>query len=157
MSSNKKSINIYKSSLLFERTEEEKNDINKSWARSDQAFFAAGACHILAFAFIKKFPDKNFKIYYIKPIQNFSGSHVFVSDGIWAFDHNGWTKRAELIEQTKIAYQAKYSGWDFELIQIYNLESLCRDNYHRLPEQYAELPWDRAFRYIEKINQNPEQ
>lgn len=44
---------MYKPSYLFDRTDEEKIDQFKSWARDDQAFFASGACHILAELFVQ--------------------------------------------------------------------------------------------------------
>lgn len=150
---------MYKTSLLFERTVEEKRDIFKSWARDDQAFFAAGACHILAELFVQLHSQENFKMIYIKPAVGHSGNHVYASNGTWAFDHNGWTLESELLLITEKAYKAKYDGWSYERIVIEptsnSLEKFCKENNHRLPWQYPELPWRRAYEYIKRFDPTP--
>lgn len=149
----------YKPSLLFDRTPEQKRDIFAAWARDDQAFFAAGACHILADLFLQMHQGQGFKMIFIKPVEGFPGAHVYASDGTWAFDHNGWTKEAELVAVTKKAYQAVYPGWKCQKIvieySITSLEDFCKANTHRLPWQFAYLPWERAFNYINKFENNP--
>lgn len=143
---------MYKPSLLFERTPEEYRDPFLSWQRDDQPFFAAGACHILAELFIQLHPDQNFTMIHIKPGEGFSGNHVYASDGTWAFDHNGWTLESDLLEATTAAYTKKYPGWHYERVNIEptgeSLEKFCKANNHRLPWQYAHLPWERAYNYI---------
>jgi hypothetical protein len=47
---------------MFDRTDEEKRNIFKSWARDDQSFFASGACHILAELFVQLHRHENFKM-----------------------------------------------------------------------------------------------
>jgi hypothetical protein len=42
---------MYQPGIVFKRTPEERADIFLAWKRDDKAFFAAGACHILAFLF----------------------------------------------------------------------------------------------------------
>lgn len=100
----------YKPSLLFDRTPEEKRDIFKSWARDDQAFFAAGACHILADLFVQLHMNEDFKMVFIKPAEGFPGNHVYASDSVWAFDHNGWTKEENLLRETQKSLRDKISG-----------------------------------------------
>lgn len=150
---------MYKPSLQFERTPKEMKDIFKSWERSDQAFFAAGACHILADLFMQMHPRENFKMVHIKPLGGFPGNHAYVSNDEWAFDHNGWTKESELLETTEAAYRAKYPEWEYERIIIKHsatsLEDFCRENNHRLPWQYAYLPWERAYECIAKFDNKP--
>jgi hypothetical protein len=41
----------YKTSLLFDRTLRKRKDPFLSWQREDRAFFASGACHVLATLF----------------------------------------------------------------------------------------------------------
>ena len=150
---------MYKPSYLFDRTEEEKRDMFKSWARSDQAFFASGACHILAEVFVQLHQHENFKMIHIKPAPGFKGNHVYASNGEWAFDHNGWTKEAELLEVIETAYRERYPGWSYERITIEptatSLEDFCKANNHRLPWQYAYLPWARANSYIATFDTRP--
>lgn len=150
----------YKPSLLFDRTTEEKRDMFKSWRRDDQAFFAAGACHILAELFVQLHMHEGYRMIYIKPDVGFPGNHVYASDGIWAFDHNGWTREDELIMVTEKAYEARYPGWKYQRIVIEPsltaLEDFCKANNHRLPWQYAYLPWERARLYIDRFGDSPQ-
>lgn len=150
---------MYQPSLLFERTPEERHDIFKSWARDDQAFFASGACHILADMFVQLHQHDGYCMIYIKPNHGFPGSHVYASNGTWAFDHNGWTKECELLETTEQAYQQRYPGWSYtkHIIEPASdaLEKFCKANNHRLPWQFAYLPWERAYSYIKRYNENP--
>lgn len=150
---------MYKPSLLFDRTPEEKKDPFLFWQREDQPFFAAGACHILADLFAQMHKDENFKMIYIKPRKGLPGNHVYASDGTWAFDHNGWTKESELLQVTKKAYDDSYPGWEYDrhVIEPTNssLEEFCKTNAHRLPWQFARLPWERAHSYISKFPGSP--
>jgi hypothetical protein len=102
---------MYRPGLLFERSVEEKSDPFKSWKRDDQAFFAAGACHILADLFVRLHQDDDFKMVFIKPAAKFPCNHAYACDGEWAFDHNGWTRENELIEATEAAHKGRYSDW----------------------------------------------
>jgi hypothetical protein len=146
----------YKTSLEFSRTPEEKADPFLSWARDDQAFFAAGACHILAFLFAQLHPNQGYEIIHIKPKEGFSGHHVYVSNGTWAFDHNGWTKENDLLRITKEAYQKATPEWSFDRVVVKeDLEEFCRNTNHRSPAYFAYLPWERAYKYIKKFDEKP--
>jgi len=147
---------MYKPSLLFDRTPEEKRDPFVFWEREDQPFFAAGACHILAEMFRQLHYGENYQMIFIKPANGFSGTHVYMSNGTWAFDHNGWTREAELLATTEKAYKKRYPSWAYERIVITDdLETFCRQNNHRQPWQYAYLPWERARNYIRNFSSTP--
>ena len=150
---------MYRPSLEFDRTPEERRDPFKSWARDDQAFFAAGACHILADLFLQLHQGEGYKMIYIKPTAGFTGNHVYVSDGEWAFDHNGWTREVELLRFTEETYKKHYPGWGYGRIEIEHtmtsLEEFCEVNNHRLPWQYAYFPWERAYTYINQFESAP--
>jgi len=152
-------MHSYKPSLLFDRTPEHKHDIFKSWERDDQAFFAAGACHILADLFVQLHQDEGFKMVCIKPNKGFAGNHAYASNGKWAFDHNGWTKEDELLRVTAEAYRQRYPGWGYTKYTIEPaidaLEKFCKANNHRLPWQFAQLPWERAYTYIQRFSSSP--
>lgn len=149
-------VAMYQPSLIFERTPEERSDPFKSWARSDQAFFASGACHILADLFVQLHQREGFRMIYLRPPQGFPGNHVYASNGVWAFDHNGWTKESELLRVTELAYKQKYPGWKYTRLTIEPgsdaLEKFCKANNHRLPWQFAYLPWERAYGYIKRFD-----
>jgi hypothetical protein len=150
---------MYRPSFHFDRTSEEKSDIFKSWAREDRPFFAAGACHILAALFVQLHQHEGYSMVYVKPSKGFPGTHVYATNGVWAFDHNGWSKEADLKELTQNAYSKKYPGWQCTFIPIenstYALEDFCKENNHRLPWQYAYLPWERAYKYIASFPSTP--
>ncbi len=144
------------SGIDYKRTEEEKRDPFLSWKRTDISFFASGACHILAYLFIELHPKEDYKLIYIKPAEGFSGSHLYVSNGIFAFDFNGWTPEKVLLEETQIAYERIYPGWNFERkIITDSIEDFCQNNFHRLPYQFANLPWERAYNYINRFPSSP--
>jgi len=94
---------MYTPCSTFRRTPAERADQELSWRRGDQAFFAAGACHILAFAFQHLHPDAGFSVIGLRKIGEAWVSHAYVSDGRWAFDHDGWTPEEELLAVTTAA------------------------------------------------------
>lgn len=108
-----------------------------SWARDDQAFSAAGACHILAYAFHESHPEG--EIIYTRPLGDHLGNHVYVRTGDWAFDFAGWTKEAEILAVMHAAYEPMYPGWAVELVTITDLtiHEYCRRYGMRRPEAYA--------------------
>lgn len=146
---------MYKPSFLFDRTPEERSDIFKSWERDDQAFFASGACHILAELFVQLHADEGFYKVHIKPAAGMKGNHVYATNGEWAFDHNGWTREEELLQVTAEGFRTKYPDWKYERrVMSEDLETFCHDYNHRLPWQYAYLPWERAYKYIQRFESN---
>ena len=149
---------MYESSITYHRTPEERADQSLSWKRTDKAFFAAGACHILAFTFKGLHPDRNIKIIFIRAKSNGSkAAHVYVLDGEWAFDFNGWTKEKELLEVTESEHKKRHSpDWDYDRIIIKeDLETFCKNNNHRLPTDFAHLPLERARNYIKQFSNTP--
>ena len=48
------------------RTPAERKDQALSWARPDRAFFAAGACHVLAFRFLKLHRDRCWELVHVR-------------------------------------------------------------------------------------------
>ena len=63
-----------------------KHDPARRWHRPDRHFFANGACQVLAYAFLEKYPDLEFGARWIKPAPAFAGNHIYVTDGVMAFD-----------------------------------------------------------------------
>lgn len=141
--------------MIF-RSNETKNDPTKSWNRSDKSFFAAGACHILAYAFLEKFRYKEYEAILIKPHSGFRGTHLFVSNSIYAFDWRGYSKA----EKLRIHYFQKmkqfFEGWNADLIPIsneINLDEFCEIYRHRKPNQFLKDPLERAHRYLSRFNE----
>lgn len=138
--------------IAFVRTDAERADEALSWARDDQRFFAAGACHILAFRFVERHPG--FWPTLIRPRPaDLPGNHVYATDGTRAFDFNGWSTAADLVRVNVAACSAQYPGWDHELIGLggRTLEECCATYHHRRPDQFAHLPWARADAYLDRL------
>lgn len=141
----------YTSTLVFRRTPEERHDQHLAWSRPDQAFFAAGACHVLAFAFCSLHPNSGFEPVSLRPATG-QGSHVIATDGQWAFDHAGYARLSELLDSTRASWAAEYPGWTAELELIKDsLDSWCRATNHRPPAEYAQDAWPRALAYAARF------
>jgi hypothetical protein len=82
-----------------------KNDPLRRWHRPDRHFFANGACQVLAFAFLERYPDMGLHARWIKPAAGFTGNHIYVTDGINAFDYHGLAT-----EQRLLAFSFKACG-----------------------------------------------
>ncbi len=100
---------------------------------------------------------QGFERVHIRPHGNMPGNHVYVTDGIWAFDFNGWTKEVELLEVYENAYATKHPGWKYDKAIIKDdLEAFCKNNNHRSPWQFPYLPRERAYKYIKQFSDTPE-
>lgn len=143
----------YTPTIHYRATPAIKSNPVLSWARDDKNFFAAGACHILAFLFIQLHPNEGFEFIHIKPKDGFGGNHVYASNGIWAFDYDGWTKETELLRVTEEAYSKEEPEWDYDRVVVTdNLEDFCKNNNHRSPSYFLHLPWKRAYDYINQFD-----
>jgi hypothetical protein len=139
---------MYRSSAEFRRTTAERADQMLSWNRDDVRFFAAGACHILAFAFLEVHPDAGFRTVGIWAHSQAHPTHVYVTDGQWAFDFDGWTPVDELLAVTRAAEpDADYRQHPIET----DLSTFCREHDHRDRPHFAFDPWERALRYIARF------
>jgi hypothetical protein len=145
----------YTPSFGHKRSAAERIDQRLAWDRSDEAFFAAGACHILAYAFHDLHADEGYEIIFVKP-PSADGMHVYVTDGVWAFDFNGWTREEELLKMTKLAEQKANPTWEYDRHVITDdLETFCRKNNHRAPAYFFHLPWERAYSFIDQFESEP--
>lgn len=146
----------YVPTLRFPRSPEERADPALAWQRSDEAFFASGACHILAFTFRDVHPDRDLVLRFIDPATGFPGSHVYVVDGDWALDFNGWNREADLLAATEAAWGDAHPGWAYERHDLdTDLETFCADHLHRAPEFFAHDPRPRAAAYLARFPTHP--
>ncbi len=149
---------MYEPGILYTRSDAENRDPFLAWQRNDKAFFAAGACHILAHMFLSLHVGEGFKLIYIKPKNGAMGNHLYASNDTWAFDFNGWTREAELLEVYAAAYRQAESNWDYDRIVISEgLPAYIAKGEHNLrpPEYFPHLPWERAYNYIKQFPDNP--
>jgi hypothetical protein len=95
-----------------------KNDPAQRWALPDRVFFACGACHILAFAFLERYPRASFKPLWMKPRAGYIGNHIIVTDGEAAFDYHGWSGLPALVAHAHAKAGRWWPGWSAELIEL---------------------------------------
>jgi hypothetical protein len=135
-----------------------KNDPERRWHRPDRHFFANGACQILAHVFLERYNDMGFRARWIKPAAGFSGNHIYVTDGINAFDYHGLTT-----EQRLLAFAFKrggrfFPGWDAKLVDLPTdvLTSEVRSRqieglWLRQPDQFLQDALPRAQAFLDRF------
>ncbi|MGW5670742.1 hypothetical protein [Micromonospora sp. NPDC003776] len=130
----------------FRRTAIERSDQRIAWERTDQAFFAAGACHILAWVCRDSYPQRSIGIAGVRFADERQIFHVYaVWDG-WAFDHSGWHPEPHLL-----AVNSDFEGRPLENISITeDLADFCEQHHSRMPHQYWQDPLPRARAYVER-------
>lgn len=95
-----------------------KNDPVRRWALPDRVFFACGACHILAFAFLEKYPHSRFRPVWIKPLNGHAGNHIFVTNNDAVFDYHGYSDFQRFLAHTKRRANKQWPGWSGELVEL---------------------------------------
>jgi hypothetical protein len=95
-----------------------KDDPFRRWHRPDRHFFANGACQVLAFAFLESYPDFGFRARWIKPAAGFTGNHIYVTDGVNAFDYHGLTTEQRLLAFGFARARRFFPGWDATLLDL---------------------------------------
>jgi len=95
-----------------------KRDPVKRWALPDHIFFAGGACHILAHAFLERYGSPAMKAIWIKPAPGFTGNHIFVATDRWAFDYHGYSERGRFLAHNWRRARHWWPGWEATLIEL---------------------------------------
>ena len=88
-----------------------KTDQLKRWALPDRVFFACGACHILAYAFLERWGTPETQAIWIRPGEGFTGNPIFVSDGRWVFDYHGYSCREVFLSHSWRTSRQRWPGW----------------------------------------------
>lgn len=135
-----------------------KSSPEKRWALSERVFFACGACHILAFAFIERFPDAGFSPRWIRPAKGFIGSHIVVVRDEVAFDYHGYSRWPDLLEHISAKANRWWPGWSAEVFPLPPalLVSEIRSRYYdrlwlRQPNQFLHDALPRARRFLDRF------
>jgi hypothetical protein len=137
------------------RTAEQKADVSRSWHRPDRPFFAAGACHILAAAFLAAYPDLGFDSYLILPRPGMRGGHIFVADETIVFDYHGFSDRDRFLDHYFRKIRRLSPGWQGELLRLEVSPAgadFCHKHRHRLPSEFPHDPFPRAFAYLRRFS-----
>lgn len=133
-----------------------KKDPVRRWALPDRVFFGNGACAILAGVFLSEAPLPGFYAERIIPGEGFAGNHIFVTDGVIAFDHHGYSLRSRLLTYHTNGWAGRSpEGWNCRLERV-TFDLLDRrdlnDNQMLGPEQYLHDPIVRAKTYLGRVN-----
>lgn len=132
------------------------------WALPDRVFFACGACHILAHAFLTRWQVPGAKAVWIKPAEGYTGNHIFVDGGDWVFDYHGYVNRQTYLRHTSRRAQQRWAGWEASLIElpedvlISETKSRTYDGlWLRQPDQFLHDAMPRALAYLERFAAPP--
>jgi hypothetical protein len=136
-----------------------KNDPVRRWHRPDRQFFANGACQILAYAFLERYADLGFHARWIKPVDGFVGNHIYVTDGINAFDYHGLAAEQRLLELAFRRGRRFFPGWDatlFDLPSDVLISEQRSRQYHGLwlrePKQFLHDAMPRARAFLDRFD-----
>ena len=95
-----------------------KSDAAMRWALPDRVFFACGACHILAYAFLQRWGQPETQAIWIKPNAEFIGNHVFIDGGDWIFDYHGYSAKPRFLAHVWRRARQRWPGWDGTLVSL---------------------------------------
>ena len=100
------------------RTPGAKRDPIKQWALPDKVFFAAGACHILAYAFLERYPDSGFQPKWIRPSAGHTGNHIVLVRNGLVFDYHGFSEWPRYWAHTIRRANQWWPGWSADIVSI---------------------------------------
>lgn len=132
-----------------------KKDPVRRWALPDRVFFGHGACAILAGAYLARPPIAGFHAERIVPAQDFAGNHIYVTDGVLAFDYHGYSLRDRLLAHHRKGWSGRYEGWDCTIESVdFDLLDTADLNRNKMlgPDQYLHDPVPRAERFIARVD-----
>ena len=139
---------------MYVLEEWKKQDPVVRWGLPDRIFFGHGACHVLAGVFVCKRINPTFKAYWVKPHQH-PGNHIYVSDGVVAFDYHGYSRLSHLHRHHWKCWQRQYPGWTADIVPVdFDLldESALNARHMRGPDQYHGDALARANAYLNRID-----
>lgn len=103
---------------MYRIEDSKKRDPYLRWSLPDRVFFACGACHILAYAFLEKYPSPSFRALWLKPSAGFTGNHIFIDLGERVFDYHGYSERGQFLTQTRSKAVRWWPGWSADLVAL---------------------------------------
>jgi hypothetical protein len=129
------------------------------WALPDRVFFACGACHILAHAFLERYGRPAHEITWIKPTAGHTGNHIVVGTDDWVFDYHGLSKRSVFLAHVWKTSRRRWPGWDATLmplprdVLISEAKSRAVDElWLREPGQFLHDALPRARRFLDRFD-----
>lgn len=135
-----------------------KRDQVKRWSLPDRIFFACGACHILAHAFLERHGAAGCEISWIKPAPDHVGNHIFVSRDGWVFDYHGYSDRERFLAHEWKTARRLWPGWNASLMPLSAEVLLSESESRRIdglwlrePGQFLHDPVPRARRFLDRF------
>lgn len=136
-----------------------KQDPVKRWALPDRVFFACGACHILAHAFLERYGIAGHDVLWIKPSPPHRiGNHIVIATADWVFDFHGYSRRDAFLRHAWKRGRLLWPGWDATLVPlprdvlISEQRSRQFDGLHlREPRQFLHDALPRARAYLQRF------
>ncbi|MBS7695733.1 MULTISPECIES: hypothetical protein [unclassified Chelatococcus] len=139
-----------------------KNDPIKRWALPDRVFFACGACHILAYAFLERYSRPDMAAVWLKPDAGYTGNHIVIATADWIFDYHGYARRDAFLAHTFRRARHFWPGWDARLVTlpqgvlISEAQSRAYEGlWLREPQQFLHDALPRARRYLTRFAPPP--
>ena len=139
-----------------------KRDPAERWYLPDRVFFACGACHILAHAFLERYGIAGKRALWLRPASGFTGNHIFVAGTDWVFDYHGYYGFDQFLAHTYRKAQRWWSGWQASLIElprdvlISEPKSRTYDGlWLREPRQFLHNAMPRARAYLDRFPPPP--
>lgn len=132
-----------------------KRQPEKHWSLPDRIFFGHGACQILAGVYLCDLPLASFHAERIVPRENKPGNHIFVTDGVLAFDYHGYSLRSRLLEHHARCWSRSHSGWSFDVeTAAFDLLDTVALNERKMrgPDQFPADPIKRARHFLERVD-----
>ena len=140
------------------RTPGSKRDPVRQWALPDRVFFAAGACHILAYAFLARDRECGFDAFWVRPAPGHTGNHIVLRRGDVVFDYHGYSAWPRYWAHTVRRANQFWPGWSATLVPIRPLALISRRHarehaglWMKEPHEYLHDPLERAHRYLQKF------
>jgi len=139
-----------------------KADPLRRWALPDRVFFAAGACHILCFAFLRRYPRSGAQSLWFRPAAGFTGNHIVAVGPGWIFDYHGYSDPTAF--RTHLWRKARrwWPGWSATEITlpphvlVSEAESKRFDGlWLREPRQFLHDALPRADRFLDRFPPPP--
>ena len=140
-----------------------KSDQVMRWALPDRVFFACGACHILAHAFLELYGTGSEAVFWLKPSPGFTGHHIFVRGEAWVFDYHGFSRPDRFLAHTFRRARHHWPGWEASLVELprsvlisaAGSRDFDRDLWLREPLQFLHDAMPRARDYVRRFPAPP--
>jgi hypothetical protein len=140
--------------MIF-RSSEAKADPVLSWNRPERPFFAAGACHVLAAAFLELHPNEAWHTIIIRPEPGFRGGHIVVANDKMVFDYHGYSDEDAFLRRYRAKMGRFFPNWGCTLHRVDGSPvsvEFCAQNKLRKPDQFLHDPFPRAMKYVQRLD-----